>query len=129
MRFALFDGIKPPRMKSLFGIKLHTDIARRISGIEAEGNTARREKEKSKDGNDSGIKMLVGLVMAVIGVYIGVALIPGIKDATESPATPSLPATIQPAVEATGVAGLVSVVLIVVAAVIIFMVIKVMGNK
>jgi len=64
--------------------------------------------------------MIMGLIMAVIGVYIGVALLPGINDTVATITTPTYD---------TGVAGLINVVLIVVAAMIIFMVIKAMGDQ
>ena len=62
----------------------------------------------------------MGLIMAVIGVYIGVALLPGINTTVATITTPTYDV---------GVAGLVDVILIVVAAMIIFMVIKAMGEQ
>ncbi len=66
------------------------------------------------------MRMIMGLIMAVIGVYIGVALLPGINDTVATITTPTYDV---------GVAGLIDVVLIVVAAMIIFMVIKAMGEQ
>ena len=64
--------------------------------------------------------MIMGLIMAVIGVYIGVALLPGINTTVATITTPTYDV---------GVAGLIDVVMIVVAAMIIFMVIKAMGEQ
>ena len=66
------------------------------------------------------MRMIMGLIMAVIGVYIGVALLPGINDTVSTITTPTFDV---------GVSGLIDVVLIVVAAMIIFMVIKAMGEQ
>ncbi len=66
------------------------------------------------------MRMIMGLIMAVIGVYIGVALLPGINTTVATITTPTFDV---------GVAGLIDVVLIVVAAMIIFMVIKAMGEQ
>ena len=66
------------------------------------------------------MRMIMGLIMAVIGVYIGVALLPGINTTVSTITTPTYDV---------GVAGLIDVVLIVVAAMIIFMVIKAMGEQ
>jgi len=66
------------------------------------------------------VRMIMGLIMAVIGVYIGVALLPGINTTVATITTPTFDV---------GVAGMIDVVLIVVAAMIIFMVIKAMGDQ
>ena len=66
------------------------------------------------------MRMIMGLIMAVFGVYIGVALLPGINTTVQTITTPTYDV---------GVAGLIDVVMIVIAAMIIFMVIKAMGDQ
>jgi len=56
-----------------------------------------------------------GLILAVIGVYIGIALIPGINDTIATITTPTYD---------TGVVGIISIILIVVAAAIIMMLLR-----
>jgi len=57
--------------------------------------------------------------MAAIGVYVGVSLIPGINDTIATITTPTYDS---------GVAGLMGVVLIVFAAMIIFLIVKAMST-
>ena len=61
------------------------------------------------------MKAILGLIFVAIGVYVGVNLLPGLNDTVATITTPTY---------STGVAGLMSVVLIVFAAMIIFFVVK-----
>lgn len=61
------------------------------------------------------MRFIYGFIIAIIGVYIGVNLLPGLNDTVATITTPTYDV---------GVAGLVDVVMIVVAAVIILMLLK-----
>ena len=61
------------------------------------------------------MRAITGLIMAVIGVYIGVALVPGINTTIGTITTPTY---------TSGVVGLFGVILIVVAAAVILMLIR-----
>lgn len=63
------------------------------------------------------INAILGLIMAAIGVYIGVNLLPGLNTTVAAITTPTY---------SSGVAGLTSVVMIVFAAMIIFFVVSAM---
>ena len=65
------------------------------------------------------MKAILGLIFVAIGVYVGVNLLPGLNDTVATITTPTY---------STGVAGLMSVVLIVFAAMIIFFVVKGMSD-
>ena len=66
------------------------------------------------------MRAITGLILAVIGVYIGVALVPGINDTIATITTPTY---------TSGVAGLNGVIMIVFAAMIIFGVLKQMSSS
>ena len=61
------------------------------------------------------MRFIYGFIIAIIGVYIGVNLMPGLNDTVATITTPTYDS---------GVAGLMTVVMIVVAAVIILMLLK-----
>jgi len=64
------------------------------------------------------VRPIIGLIVAVIGVYIGIALIPGINTTVATITTPTY---------SVGVVGIVGVVLIVVAAAIVLMILNSTG--
>ncbi len=66
------------------------------------------------------MKAILALIMAAIGVYIGVNLLPGLNATTTA---------ITSAVYGSGVAGLVGVILIVFTAMIIFLIVKALGES
>ena len=62
---------------------------------------------------------VLGLIFAAIGVYIGVNLMPGMNDTIATITTPSY---------TSGVAGLVGVILIVFAAMVVFLIVQAMAK-
>ena len=65
------------------------------------------------------MKSILGLIFAAIGVYIGVNLLPGLNTTVATITTPTY---------SSGVAGLMAVVLIVFAAMVIFMIVRSMSE-
>ena len=66
------------------------------------------------------MKAILALIMAAVGIYIGVALIPGLNDTIATITTPTYDS---------GVAGMVSVILIVFAAMLVFLIVKAMAES
>jgi len=62
---------------------------------------------------------ILGLIFAAIGVYIGVNLMPGMNDTIATITTPTY---------TSGVAGLVGVILIVFAAMVVFLIVQAMSK-